>query len=134
MSDEVIKVIEALAEQFGIVIDWSSANVIPYLQQLCAKYITHEIITSIVWIVIGICLLLVSKYAVKRMKYNGERNAKERYSGYDTKEVLWGLLAGTLIIAGAIIITCQIFDIITCLTFPEDMIIGKLQVMYSRMK
>ena len=61
MSDEVIKVIDALAEQFGIVIDWSSANVIPYLQQLCAKYITYEIITSIVWIVIGVCLLPVSK-------------------------------------------------------------------------
>ena len=35
MSDEVIKVIDALAERFGIVIDWSSENVIPYLQQLC---------------------------------------------------------------------------------------------------
>lgn len=49
MSDEVIKVIDALAERFGIVIDWSSENVIPYLQQLCDKYITYEIITSIVW-------------------------------------------------------------------------------------
>lgn len=28
MSDEVIKVIDALAERFGIVIDWSSENVI----------------------------------------------------------------------------------------------------------
>ena len=78
MSDEVIKVIDALAERFGIVIDWSSENVIPYLQQLCDKYITYEIITSIVWMIIGVCLLPGSKYAVQRMKYNAEQKTIDR--------------------------------------------------------
>lgn len=134
MSDEVIKVIDALAERFGIVIDWNSENVIPYLQQLCDKYITYEIITSIVWMIIGVCLLPVSKYAVKRMKYNAEQKTIDRLADYDTRETLWGLLAGATIVVGVGIIVYQVFDIITCFTFPEDMIIGKLQVIYSRMK
>lgn len=32
MSVEVIKVLDALVEKFGIAIDWTSANVLPYLQ------------------------------------------------------------------------------------------------------
>ena len=35
MSDEVVKILDALADKFGIAINWTSANVIPYLQQLC---------------------------------------------------------------------------------------------------
>lgn len=34
MSEEVIKILDALAEKFGLAIDWTSANVLPYLQQL----------------------------------------------------------------------------------------------------
>lgn len=43
MSEEVIKILDALAEKFGLAIDWTSANVLPYLQQLCGKYVTYEI-------------------------------------------------------------------------------------------
>lgn len=58
----------------------------------------------------------------------------DRLADYDTRETLWGLLAGATIVVGVGIIVYQVFDIITCFTFPEDMIIGKLQVIYSRMK
>ena len=47
MSKEIIKILDALAEKAGLAIDWTSANVFPYLQQLCSKYVTYEITTSI---------------------------------------------------------------------------------------
>lgn len=56
MSEEIIKVLNALAEKFGLTIDWSSKNVIPYSEQLCHKYVNYEIATSIMWIVLGILL------------------------------------------------------------------------------
>lgn len=62
MSDEVIKILDALTERLGLAIDWSSSNVLPYFQQLCNKYVTYEITTSIIWIVIGIALLLGGRY------------------------------------------------------------------------
>lgn len=34
MSEEIIKVIDELGKRFGIVIDWSNQNIIPYLQEL----------------------------------------------------------------------------------------------------
>ena len=54
MSEEIIKVLDNLAERFGVAVDWTSTNVIPYLQELCSKYITYEIATSVTWLVIGI--------------------------------------------------------------------------------
>ena len=62
MSKEVIKILDALAEKFGLAIDWTSANVLPYLQQLCRKYVTYEITTSTVWVMFGIGLLLFGNY------------------------------------------------------------------------
>ena len=52
MRDEIIKVLDDLSEWLGIAVDWTSQNVLPYLQELCDKYISYEIWTSIVYILI----------------------------------------------------------------------------------
>ena len=52
MRDEIIKVLNDLSERLGIAVDWTSQNVLPYLQELCDKYISYEIWTSIVYILI----------------------------------------------------------------------------------
>lgn len=47
MSDEIIKILDDLGQRFGIAIDWSSQNVMPYLQDLISRYIKYETMTSI---------------------------------------------------------------------------------------
>lgn len=67
MSEEIIKVLDNLAERFGVAVDWTSTNVIPYLQELCSKYITYEIAISVTWLVIGIlCLIFLSIHLQKQ--------------------------------------------------------------------
>ena len=132
MSEEVIKILDALAEKFGI--DWTSANVLPYLQQLCSKYVTYEIATSIVWMLIGICLLFVGKYVIEKAKYCWGKYKEDRYSDYDYGVILLGILAGCVIVVGIAVILYQTFDIVTCITFPEKIIIEELQAVYSNLK
>lgn len=134
MSEEVIKILDALAEKFGLAIDWTSANVLPYLQQLCGKYVTYEIATSVVWMLIGICLLFVGKYVIEKAKYCWKKYKKKRYSDYDFGAILLGVLAGCAIIGGIVVILYQTFDIVTCITFPEKIIIEELQAVYSSLK
>lgn len=134
MSEEVIKILDALAEKFGLAIDWTSANVLPYLQQLCGKYVTYEIATSVVWILIGICLLFVGKYAIEKTKYCYGKYKEDLYSCYDVATILLGILTGCVIVGGIIVILCQTFDIVTCVTFPEKIIIEELQSVYSSLK
>ena len=134
MSEEVIKILEALAEKFGLAIDWTSANVLPYLQQLCGKYVTYEIATSVVWMLIGICLLFIGKYVIGKAKHCWEQYEEDWHSDYDFAATLLDVLAGCVIVGGIIVILCQTFDIVTCITFPEKVIIKELQSVYSSLK
>lgn len=130
MSEEVIKVLDALAEKFGIAIDWTSANVLPYLQQLCGKYVTYEIATSVVWMLIGICLLFVGKYVIEKAKQCWKKYKEDTYSDYDSGTIMLGILAICVIIGGIAVILCQTFDIVTCITFPEKIIIEEIKSIY----
>lgn len=134
MSEEVIKILNALAERFGVTINWTSVNVLPYLQQLCDKCVTYEIITSVVWILIGMCLLFVGKYTIGKSKYYWRKYNENWDLDCSITAGILGVLAGCAIIGGIIIILCQTFDIITCITFPEKIVIGELQSVYSNLK
>ena len=59
-SSQFIEVLDALCAKFGIVIDWTSQNVVPYLTGLAARIITYEIWTSAAWIVIAAILFLIA--------------------------------------------------------------------------
>lgn len=122
MSEEIIKVLDVLGEKFGLAIDWTSENVLPYAQQLMERFIKYEICTSIAWIVIigaifFACLIVAIKIWPK------------------AAEVYWDIEEPTSWIAGAatifsigfglafiIVLGEQVMDIITCATFPEKII------------
>ena len=56
--------LQELAKQFGLALDWSNNNVIPYLQDLAQRVITYEFRSSIFWIVIGAIFILIGIVAV----------------------------------------------------------------------
>ena len=60
MSDAIIKVLNELCDKFGIAIDWTSDNVVPYLQDLMVRYSKYVCYTSIMWLVIGLILSVSS--------------------------------------------------------------------------
>ena len=128
MSDEIIKILDDLGQRFGIAIDWSSQNVMPYLKDLMSRFASYEVITSIIWIVIALvgiigCLvgiLVVNKHANKVLE-------EDPYSD-------WNSGRGVLIVIGIIAIGCfviciifQSLDIVTCYTIPEKMILEYLK-------
>lgn len=126
MSEEIIKVLDALAEKFGVAVDWTASNVIPYLEQLCGKYVNYEMVTSIVWIVLASIGMFVGYRIYKKM-------SKVEYEE-DGNSIFSNLVFGAISVVLSIVICTQIFDIVTCLTFPEKIIIEELQSIYSSMK
>lgn len=134
MSEEIIKVLDALAEKLGIAVDWTSANVIPYLESLCNKYVNYELATSVVWILIGICLLIMGKILFPKIKqYYEKSDGMDEDNVYSYVCVLVISVSTVAIVSGAAIIFCEIFDIVTCLAFPEKIIIDELRHLYSSM-
>ena len=104
-SDELIKTFDYLLSQFGIAVDWTSENVIPYLQTLAEKLVRFEINTSIMGLVIGVVVLTVGVWIfVKDIK------------DWDSGVFILGVI---LIIVAGIVCCCQVYDIIKCVSFPE---------------
>lgn len=135
MSEEVIKILDALAEKFGLAIDWTSANVLPYLQQLCGKYVTYEIATSVVWMIIGICLLFLGRFCIGKTKYYCQKYCEETdFCTYDDIAFAFGFVAAIAIVLGVAFVLSQTFDIVTCITFPEKIIFDEIQSIYESMK
>lgn len=119
VSEQIIQVLDVLAEKFGMVIDWSSENVLPYVQTLCEKYIRWEICTSITWLIIGVIIMLIGAVLFV----------------YDLKNdfdfVIPSVFGISAVILGLIIIPTQIFDIIRCNVFPELQIFNYLSYLTS---
>ena len=119
VSEQIIQVLEALAKKFGVVIDWGSKNVLPYVQTLCEKYIHWEICTSIMWLIIGVIMILIGAVLFVCDLKN------------DFDFVFLAVFGIASVILGFIIIPTQIFDIIRCNVFPELQILNYLSYLTS---
>lgn len=68
MESEAIKLLDALGEKFGLAIDWTSENVYPYLQKLSGKYVRYELITSVLWLLFSVGLIILGIYLINKGK------------------------------------------------------------------
>lgn len=115
ISSQIIEVINDLCAKFGIAIDWTAANVVPYLEELAGKYISWEIATSWMWIWIGVLLLVIGIVLM-------EVEIKTACSAGFLFVVVFFLLMGGIGIIGA-----QVYDILTCVHFPEKQVFEYVQ-------
>lgn len=60
MSEEIIKVLDNLGEKFGIVVDWTSQNIMPYIQELMNRYRSYFITSCVIWLSLELVLLVIS--------------------------------------------------------------------------
>ena len=123
MSDEIIKVLDALAEKFGLAVDWTSSNVLPYISELVGKIVRWEIGTSIMWLVIGFIFLFSLIPLIGFSKYAHKKFKEDTGSDWDIAKFFIVLAAVVCGIIGIVMSICQIYDIITCYTFPEKILL-----------
>lgn len=81
VSDEIIKVLDNLCEKFGLAIDWSGQNILPYVQELMQRIANLQLAYGIVWLIVGIVSAILTVVCVKQYK-------KSVGSEYDL-DVLW---------------------------------------------
>lgn len=109
VSNQIIAVLDAICEKFGIVIDWTASNIMPYLQDLCKRIVTYEIATSAAWIILQIVILLLAFYIRnKKIKPLAELDDDDYY-----------MVIVTAICITTVVICVQVADIIKALTIPE---------------
>ena len=116
-TDEMIKILDDLGKRIGFVAAWSNKNVVPYLKELMTRFITWEIATSIIWIVLGVVMTVIGiiyvRYIWKR------RNEYEFFGDFD-EGITW-LFVGFLALAviGVFVVVFQCFNIVQAIYMPE---------------
>lgn len=134
VSKQIISVLDALCEKFGIAIDWSQQNVLPYVRELMGKYIRYEIATSVTWCVIFLVAIIVM-YKIT-MKLHKKASSEEIDWYFDEPVAVftalsWGAF-GVILVAGVVVSICQLFDIATCIIFPEKQIVDYIMTLSNR--
>lgn len=123
VSEQIISVINVLCEKFGIMVDWTDKNVIPYIELLCGKLVNYEITTSIVWIVfwvlVSVGCIIATKRLYPRFKEGLEHDRDYCECGWQfgTAFAIIGLVV--VYTAAAVVTMTQVIDIVQCATFPE---------------
>ena len=133
VSEQIINVIDNLCQKFGIVIDWTSENIIPYLEVLCGKFIKWEIATSIFWMVFFGLLTLIPFFIARFFgkKWNEDESA---YSDYEAPAIVCWVIAAICFVVFILGIGVQSYDIIEAITFPEKTIYDYISCLISANK
>lgn len=122
MSNEIIKVLDAICDKFGLAIDWTSQNIMPYVEQLCEHIVRYELVSSAIYTVLSLVILVVGTIFCIRMF---KKIFKSSLFDFDKTGAYAGIIF--LLIAIYMIffttLTIQFEDAITALTFPEKTII-----------
>ena len=118
MSEEIIKALDELGKRFGIVIDWSNQNIIPYLQELLKRFICYRNITACVWIILSIAMTISGVGMIRALN---EWRKSDDYGDYDDDMLAaLGYIFSVFIIAlGIGLIIGNMFGIIKNVCMPE---------------
>lgn len=121
MSEEIIKVLDELGKRFGIVIDWSNQNIVPYLQELLKRFICYRNITACVWIIISIAMTISGVVMIRFLnKWRKSDNYDKDYCSDDDMLAVLGYIFSICIIAlGIGLIIGNMFGIVKNVCMPE---------------
>lgn len=119
MSEEIIKVLDELGKRFGIIIDWSNQNIIPYLQELLKRFICYRNITACVWIIISIAMTISGVVMIRFL--NKWIKSEDFNSYYDNEElaIVGYAFSIIIIILGIGLILGNMFGIVKNVCMPE---------------
>ena len=126
MNEELINTLTELAKKFGVAIDWTSQNALPYVQELASRIVKFEVATSILWAIVGAVFIISFRWWMPFIKYLAGKEKEDPYDMYDFYKCL--ATAGMIItmIIGGLIISQQAYDLIQCAILPETVVLRYL--------
>lgn len=128
VSEQIIQVLDNLGEKFGLAIDWSSENILPYVSELMNKAVSYELWMNIIiftFFTIGFALSWIIFFkTIKSKNFNGDY--------FDALTIIAAISIILAVLFSIAFIICLIFctsTIIACLTFPEKIIFDMIKPM-----
>ena len=99
VSEQIVQVIDSLAEKVGIAIDWSGQNIMPYLQDLIRRIAYMKITENIILLLLSaLCVFIVFKSVKTLKKFDDDSDEVDVMIGTLLIFVIIGLGVAALIL------------------------------------
>lgn len=126
MTDEIIKLLDELAKRFGIVIDWTSDTVMPYLTELFDRFISYQIMIEVIWLVLMVIVLglgvVFLKFAIKMYK-DEDDNIMFEVNSFGKELTLFGSFSIMFVVVAELVFLTMgfisLFKLLKLLYIPE---------------
>ena len=136
MDKDLCNVIDKIAEKIGVAIDWSSENVMPYIQDIMQRYRTMNIVNNIIVmtvcaIIITICVIVAVK--IKKGIINGLQNTESSiwfdadYDMTSTFSAATGMIIAISFLLSVIVLCYALGELVEWLYVPEVKLLGVLK-------
>lgn len=121
MSESIVMVVDKLCEKFGVVVDWTSENVVPYVLDLMDRVVKYEIVTSVIPIVFLLVITIV--IGVLYAHYNKLYKTFGTHDEVSIAFFLAFIVCVVIFVFALILHTCAIAK---CIFVPEKVFIEML--------
>lgn len=118
MATQIIEVIDALCQKFGIVVDWTSGNILPYIEDLLENAVRYELYTSLLYSIIFAIGTVIPIVFIRLIWCWMKKDEPADEESVEAAMILFVIFLICAIICLALLLF-QFVDIITCFTFPE---------------
>lgn len=125
VSQQIIEVLDALCEKFGVAIDWANANVMPQVTDLMQRAVLYCMVTSAAKLILPIAYLAFYFWRIYRYKKDVGDVWSECYW-------LFVIFGGVVCFFAIGALAGYINTIITCIILPEKAIYDMLTNMVSQ--
>lgn len=140
VADQIIEVLNAICEKLGVVIDWTSQNVVPYLLELVDKMVKYRLFKSWIYLIlfsiIFVVIAVVFKKSFIRIDYDKDGNVKKTtkltlLNYLDYVDGVFVFVLAVIWILDIIFIIVNILNIGECYYFPEKAALDYIRSFYK---
>lgn len=124
VSEQIIEVLNYLAEKFNIAINWSAENIVPYIQDIMERYRAYSITNNSIWLSIGIIGIIVGIFLSFKLKKKYKKWSDDPDNDDEDVILVTALFACGI---GALFITCIVLAAINLTSLLKWCFIPEVQ-------
>ena len=143
-SEQFKEVFELICDKMGVAIDWTQENVVPYVMELCKRFVIFNIVEEALWLVGSIIVVVAIGFLSKKIFEDYKKCADTRKDTFWWEEFCGGIspkigtifalvIGGMLLLLGLIMIPCSILELLKWAIVPEVQIIKEITSFVSAM-
>ena len=143
-SEQFKDIFNMLCEKIGVAIDWTQENIIPYVMELCKRFVILNIVEEALWLVGGIIAVVIVGFLAKKIFEDYRKCADTRDDTFWWEEFLGSVsprigtifalvIGGFVLLFGLIMIPCSISEILKWAIVPEVQLIKEITSFISAM-